>query len=190
MQCGSAAEADRNGGVMAFFENLGATISSKGKDVAKKAKELAEVASLNGQISTQEDNINRAFTEMGKALYEKCKSEPDVCWEEQCGQIDACYEEITRLRGEILKVKGVKLCPQCNVEVPDGSAFCPSCGTKMPEEPVEEQPTQEAEEAADGPKPPVEVFETVEDPQVVETAEAARDEEKTDAAEQESDTAE
>lgn len=133
---------------MAFFNKVGETLSNKGRDVAKKAKELAEISSLNGQISSQEENISRIFREIGKVFYEQYRDSADELLSEKCGSIDAAYEEIERLKKEIMVVKGARECPSCHAEVGAQSAFCPNCGAKMPVEEAEAdvQP-QGAEEA-------------------------------------------
>lgn len=131
---------------MDFFENLGTTISSKSKDVAKKAKELAEVAGLNGQISSQEDRLNRVFMELGRSVYESCKSMPDNRWSELFRQADEASAEIEQLKEERNKIKGVRLCPQCSRETPNDALFCPGCGVKLPED-VFENEQEQAQEA-------------------------------------------
>lgn len=130
---------------MAFFNKVGETLSNKGRDVAKKAKELAEISSLNGQISSQEENISRIFREIGRVFYEQHRDSADELLSEKCKSIDAAYEEIERLKKEIMVVKGAKECPSCHAEVASQSAFCPSCGAKMPI--VEAEPAQQPEEA-------------------------------------------
>ena len=48
---------------MDFFEKLGDTITTKGKEVTGKAKDLAEIANLKGQIGTCEDVIKKNYIE-------------------------------------------------------------------------------------------------------------------------------
>lgn len=121
---------------MAFFDKVGATISSKGRDVAKKAKDLAETTSLNGQINSQEEVITHTFQEIGKAYYEKYGADAANVFPDQCAAITTAYAEIARLKNEIRAIKGIELCASCGAEIPSGSAFCPGCGGKMPEKEV------------------------------------------------------
>lgn len=51
---------------MDFFEKLGDTITTKGKEVTGKAKDLAEIANLKGQIGTCEDVIKKNYIEIGR----------------------------------------------------------------------------------------------------------------------------
>ncbi len=39
---------------MDFFDKLGATITTKSKDVVQKTKDIAEIVKLNGQIANEE----------------------------------------------------------------------------------------------------------------------------------------
>ena len=56
---------------MDFFEKVGDTITSKGKEVTGKAKDLAEIANLKSQISTCEDVIRKNYIEIGRLYYER-----------------------------------------------------------------------------------------------------------------------
>lgn len=140
---------------MDFLDKVGATISSKGRDVAKKAKDIAEVASLNGQICVQEEAIKKIFQEIGRLMYEQRGDWMSASLAEKCQEADAAYAEMDRLKKEILTIKGAKECPSCGVEITGPAVFCPSCGARMPEEEqaAEEAPAQEAEAAGEEPQP-------------------------------------
>ena len=117
---------------MEFFNKVGSSISNKSKNVARKAKELAEISSLNNQITAQEDIINKICLEIGKTVYEKREAFPDTELEEKYNATSNAYAEITRLKSKIIFVKGAKQCPNCGIEVPLTSSFCPDCGTAVP----------------------------------------------------------
>ncbi len=119
---------------MDFFNKFSETITNKSKDVANKAKEIAEVTSLSGKIVTQENLIEKYYKEIGRFVYEHREESCDNGLEERFKLVDAAYEEIERLKSEIRKIKGVKLCESCNTEVPAEAAFCHKCGTAVPEE--------------------------------------------------------
>ncbi len=119
---------------MDFFNKFSETITNKSKDVANKAKEIAEVTSLTGKIATQENLIEKYYKEIGRFMYEHREETCDNGLEERFKLVDAAYEEIERLKSEIRKIKGVKLCESCGTEVSAESAFCYKCGTAVPEE--------------------------------------------------------
>lgn len=92
---------------MDFFEKMGETITSKGKDVADKAKDMAEIASLRSQISTCEDIMKKNYMEIGKLYYEKFKDEEQKDFEEQCGAISNARNGAEALEEKIREIKGV-----------------------------------------------------------------------------------
>lgn len=134
---------------MAFFDKFSETITSKSKDVANKAKEIAEVTSLNGKIVAQEGLIEKYYKEIGRFMYEHREETCDNGLEERYKLVDAAYEEIDRLKSEIRKIKGVKLCESCGAEVSSEAAFCSKCGTAVPEEKPEEVHAEEIREVTE-----------------------------------------
>jgi DNA-binding ferritin-like protein len=92
---------------MDFFDKLGETISTKGKEVTGKAKDLAEVANLKGQISTCEDVIKKNYTEIGKKYYEMHAAAPEEEYDEQCRAIANAQNAIVDLENKIKEIKGI-----------------------------------------------------------------------------------
>ena len=87
------------------------------------------------------------------------------------------YVAIDLLQEKIRNVKGVVLCPCCNMEVAAGDRYCTNCGNKMPE-------TVKLEETTD--EDAVEVESTVVEPEAAEaeTESADKAEETCEAAKQ------
>lgn len=129
---------------MDFFNKVGNTISSKGKDVTKKAKEIAEIAKLTGKIAEKEESIKGTYIELGKYVYENQKEDAPEEVAEKFAVIDATVEEIERLKREVRKLKGRQECPDCGKEVSYTAAFCSYCGAKLPE-PEPEEVVEEGE---------------------------------------------
>ena len=92
---------------MEFFDKLGDTLSTKGKEVSGKAKDLAEIASLKRQISTCEDVIRKNYMEIGNRYYESCVHEPGAEYEEFCRAITNANSGIEELKQKIKEVKGI-----------------------------------------------------------------------------------
>ena len=122
---------------MDFFNRAKEKIAKTSGDVAKKAKDLAEVSKLNGQINANENNIKALYTEIGQYVFENLREDAPAEIAEKMNAIDKAREEIVGWKAEVMKLKGIQKCPQCNAEVDKDVAFCPSCGTKMPEPVVE-----------------------------------------------------
>ena len=65
--------------MMAFFENLSETLTTKGKEAAEAAKKVAEIAGLKSQINTIETEIKKNYRKIGEAYYDAYKDSDVVC---------------------------------------------------------------------------------------------------------------
>ena len=119
---------------MTFWENLGGTISAKGKEVADKAKNLTEIASLKGQIITCENVITKNYKDIGKEIYEKHKNDSTEEFKNQMEAIKNAEKAINELQKRIFELKGTKHCVKCGADVDEESIYCPKCGAKMDDE--------------------------------------------------------
>jgi hypothetical protein len=141
---------------MDILNKVGETITNKSKDVARKAKDLAEIASLRTQITIQENSVNRVFQELGKMYYEQHKAGTGDDIAEKCIQIDDAVAEIERLKQAVMKLKGIRKCPVCGVEVDEIAVYCFKCGALLPvpeaapEEPAAEEAVSPVEDAEEG----------------------------------------
>ena len=115
---------------MGFFDDLGDTLVSAGKDVSKKAKDLSGVAKLNLDIKAKEDFVQRQYAEIGRQYYEAHKDDDAVEFE-QMASIEEALESIEDMRRDLLMIKGAKKCPKCGAQVPEEAEFCSKCGTKL-----------------------------------------------------------
>ncbi len=136
---------------MAFLEKVTEVFNTTSKDVVDKAKEIKDVVALNSQLSAQENLVKKYFAEMGQCLYEHRDQDVSAMMSERYALVDAAYEEIARLKKELLDKKGLKACPVCGSELDKGAAYCSKCGAPVPvEEPAE--PAAEAPETAEQPE--------------------------------------
>lgn len=130
---------------MDFFEKLGDTILTAGKDVTKKAKDVSGIAKLKLDIRSKEDFIKEKYIQLGKAYYEKNKG-TDVPEKAQFERIEEALEEIEKMELLILELKKARKCPNCGSEAPDKAEFCSVCGAKLSivvdESPYEEETTE------------------------------------------------
>lgn len=116
---------------MEFFDRLGESLVTAGKDVSQKAKDVSEIAKLKLDIKSKEDYVEKQYQTLGAAYYEKHKDEEGCEEAEQFFLIGEALEEIARMRAEVLRLQGSAECPKCGTKMPEGAAFCSSCGTKM-----------------------------------------------------------
>ncbi len=92
---------------MDFFEKIGGTISSKGKEAADKAKELAEIASLKSQIATCEEVIKKNYMEIGRMYYEQYGDMPEEGFVKACRSIKNAKNGVEELQAKMKEVKGI-----------------------------------------------------------------------------------
>lgn len=92
---------------MDFFEKLGDTITTKGKEVADKAKNQAEILSLKSQIATCEEVIKKNYLEIGRLFYEQYGADADAPFEKQRKAIKNARIGVNELQAKIDQLKGL-----------------------------------------------------------------------------------
>ena len=161
------------------FEELGKKLKKFSQDTMTEVQKMNEVRQLNGKISDEKKLLNRLYLEMGQKLYDTYKDVelPVEEFDSDFRKIRERYVAIDLLQEKIRNVKGVVLCPCCNMEVAAGDRYCTNCGNKMPE-------TVKLEETTD--EDAVEVESTVVEPEAAEaeTESADKAEETCEAAKQ------
>jgi len=100
-------------------------------EVGKQAQLAVEVNRLKLQISGKQSEKAKQYTQIGEAVYMKCKDEvlrqvPELG--EQCKQIEALEEEIAVLEKKLNDFKGLGCCSQCNEPIDANVKFCSKCG--------------------------------------------------------------
>lgn len=140
------------------FEELGKKLKKFSQDTMTEVQKMNEVRQLNGKISDEKKLLNRLYLEMGQKLYDTYKDVelPLEEFDSDFRKIRERYVAIDLLQEKIRNVKGVVLCPCCNMEVAAGDRYCTNCGNKMPE-------TVKLEETSD--EDAVEVESTVVEPE-------------------------
>lgn len=131
---------------MSFFKDLSKKISDVAKEAAKKSSSFMEVTNLSVQIDKEQREIDNAFYEIGKSVYENYSQDSWV--ESKFGQkmekIRMWQDNIENLKKEIARLKNIKVCQSCGEELTAEVLFCSKCGAKCPIEEV-----QKAEEEKD-----------------------------------------
>ena len=127
------------------FEELGKKLKKFSQDTVTEVQKMNEVRQLNGKISDEKKLLNRLYLEMGQKLYDTYKDVelPLEEFDSDFRKIRERYVAIDLLQEKIRNVKGVVLCPCCNMEVAAGDRYCTNCGNKMPETVKLEETTNE-----------------------------------------------
>lgn len=128
---------------MAFLENLGKRVGEAAQAAAKKSGELVETTKLSVNINSEEDKIQKLYTQIGKILHEKYTAGGAVPEEtiESFEAIKIHEQNIKALRDKVVELKGMKLCVSCGAEIEKNQLFCSKCGARneIPAQPVAAQ---------------------------------------------------
>ena len=159
---------------MSFFEDLGKKLSFAMGETVSKTKEIAGVTKLNTSISARQHEIEDAYREIGRKLYERECNDPDSPVAALCAKVAANLESIQDMKNQIANLKNETV---ENRKARSEAIFGAEAETK--EEPSEqnaetvtEEAAQEAAEAvAESVEPVVEAAEAME--AAAEAAEAA-----------------
>ena len=116
---------------MAFdFERLKNKAAGLAQSSMAKAKELTEVGKLKMQNASEQENIRRAYQEIGKLYYEQHGQEPEEALAELCKKIDGSKARIEYNNERIADMKAAG-----SLSDEDVAAEEPA-----PEEPAPEEP--------------------------------------------------
>lgn len=118
---------------MAFFEKVGETLSTRGKEAAHRAKGVADLAKLNTQVGQLEGKVKTYYQIIGEKVYQNEKDQEHSGLEAEFDLINDAVAEIARIKKQISDIKGTKECKECKAEVDNSFAFCPHCGAKLEE---------------------------------------------------------
>lgn len=120
---------------MDFFDKLGKTIASASRDMAERTKDLTDLAKIKIDIKNKEDYINDQYISLGKQFFEENQLDFDEKYP-QFSFIREALDDLDALNAQLMELKGAKICPNCQKEVPNDAGFCSYCGTKLEEEDI------------------------------------------------------
>lgn len=120
---------------MMNFEEISKKVKKFSKDTMVEVQKMNEVRQLNSKVNEEKRYLNKLYLEMGKKLYDKYKDADTAPegFEAEFRKITERYSVMDLLQDEIRQVKGVVLCPCCNMEVAATERFCSNCGNRMSE---------------------------------------------------------
>lgn len=136
-----------------FFAEFGETLHQAAKEFSAKTDSFFESQKVRNKINGEQRQIDQCLKDVGNIIYKKF-----VDGEPMHEEVAALCEEITehkvaiaKMKENMAKKKGEKICASCGAVLPKDAQFCLRCGSECKEEPQEEvvedpKPAPEEEE--------------------------------------------
>lgn len=128
---------------MDIIDKISKTASNTCKITVNKTNKIAQKTRLRMYINECKSQIEDAYCDIGKKVYEKHVREENVDikndLKEECEYIDKLSRQIENSIEHILILKDMKKCSQCFAEIMINYNFCPVCGKKQNNEPSREK---------------------------------------------------
>lgn len=121
---------------MAFFEDLGKTLTKVGGAAAEKTKEVAEYTKANAKILEVQNKLDKAYVEVGKKYLELHPANDE---EDMKAVVEGVYDledQLRKLRKQLQDLKGTVKCDTCGSECDSEDAFCRKCGSELKKEEI------------------------------------------------------
>ena len=116
---------------MAFFDELGKTLSMAGQAAVQKTKDVTETTKLNMMISEEEKNIKNLYLQIGELYVSIHGNDYESGFSALMEAVKASQDKIDECRRHIQDIKGQIPCEKCGALLPSEAAFCSSCGAAV-----------------------------------------------------------
>ena len=90
---------------MTFFDEVSKRLNYAVAEVSSRTKEFTTVTKLNASISAREREIESAYAQIGKLLFEREAADPESPAAALCAKISANRESIDAMRARIAAIK-------------------------------------------------------------------------------------
>ena len=116
-----------------FFEMAKQYINKAAQTVSNKSNEIVEKTKCRNSISSTEEQITKAYAEIGRYYYESHLSgelfEGFVA--DKCASIDEWKQKLDELKLRMAQLNDQKLCPNCGEKCAESAVFCSKCGYRF-----------------------------------------------------------
>ena len=132
---------------MALWEDIAKSAKDAAAYTVKKTEELTSIAKIKMSIRSEENNLDKCFSEIGSLYYAYQRQGEDHTSEIAAllMEADQVQAKIKCLRDSLAKLQKSVICPGCSAQVTTEYDFCPLCGTKLNADAAEEENTDEKE---------------------------------------------
>lgn len=138
---------------MSIFDDLGKKLSFAMGETVSKTKEIANVTKLNTSIAARQHEIEDAYREMGRVLYEREVNDPNSPVAALCTKVTANLESIADMKAQIAQLKDSTVANRkARSEAIFGAEPAPQAESETAPEPtVDPEPVPTEEPAAEIP---------------------------------------
>lgn len=122
---------------MGIFDKIGKKATEVYQDAKDKTSVISSEIKIKSKLSDEKDKIDQLYEEIGKQVFKEFSAGSENFSNEisnMCRNIVAGKEKIEELNKEILLLKDMKVCSNCQETIPSNSEFCPKCGEKIAKE--------------------------------------------------------
>lgn len=114
---------------------FGDKLSKFANNTKKQTHIMLKTNKLNSAVGKEKSGIQTTYSTIGKLYFDTYADDTEI--PEQFADLNTKIKnhqlEIETLELRHLEVKGVKICPGCDREIPLESVFCNKCGHKFDE---------------------------------------------------------
>lgn len=123
-----------------FFSEFGETLHQAAKEFSAKTDNFFESQKIRNRINGEQKQIDQCLKDVGNIIYKKfVEGEPfheDIA--ALCEEITDHKVAIAKMRENMARKKGEKICGACGASLPKEAMFCLQCGAQCKDEPEEE----------------------------------------------------
>lgn len=118
---------------MSFFEDAFLGAKEIGSAVSKKTGQLVDTAKLRVSAAEINNDINKRYEELGKAVYDARKSgvSIDGIIDECVIGIDALNDRLDEVKARIASMQNKVCCPSCGASMAQNALYCSRCGIRI-----------------------------------------------------------
>lgn len=116
---------------MAFFDEIGKSISVAGQSAVKQAKDVAEISRISAAINENRSRIADINRRLGEQYFSLHAEDPEEGLAELVNEEKKIIAENKDLEEQVIQLRGQQKCPSCGTILSKEAQFCASCGTKI-----------------------------------------------------------
>lgn len=123
---------------MAFLNGLGKKFTNAARSVQEMTRDSVENSRLAADLRTAMEELDRRYTELGRAYYESLDFAETKAPEAEIAAVREALRRVDNLTLQRDRLNRQARCPGCGAVQSDEARYCSNCGRPMPEPDPEE----------------------------------------------------